>query len=404
MKKHRMKGFLVILLITALSMTVAHGPLVAQSPEPDRQIVFIDESVCSVCARVHDHGVITGLEAQGVEVIVYDIHLGGEDLTNAAKYAQAYGFDLTVPVIIAGDDVFIGADDIIVAYDEGDIYAQAQYPLRSIEDIVLEDLPFFEGLWLVTIGGLLSGFNPCAIAMLLMFISMIGFIRESKIIIIVSAAYIAAVFVTHFAIVYGFLALLGLSRTLFGNVSIYLYAFFGLLTLFLAVLTFYDFLMARSDKYENVKNQLPGFIRKFNEKIMIRFTTAIDTDATRRRRVLWLVGIPVLIGILVGITEAACTAQPMLIAFARLEGSMTPGVGTIKLVYLLVSNVMFIMPLVIIAIVAIKSKSTMALANFIRSHLSKIKLATALFFFIMSIYFVRSVLTNLNVIVAILPL
>ncbi len=405
MKKIRVTGVFFALLTIALTALIPISTITATTAESERQVIYIDEDGCPSCARVHEHGVITGLEAQNVDVIVYDIRIQrGDDFVMAGKYADVYGFGLQAPVVIAGDEVFIGPDAIIDAYDNGDIYHHAQFPLRSIDEVDLDTLPFFEGLWLVAVGGLLSGFNPCAIAMLLMFISMIGFVRESKVIIIVSIAYIAAVFVTHFAIVYGFLALLGLSRQAFTNLSLYLYGFFGLLTLFLAILTFSDFLMARRHQYENVKNQLPAFIRKFNEKIMTRFTKVLDSDTGRGARALWLIVIPVVIGVIVGITEAACTAQPMLIAFARLEANMPPGVDAIKFFYLLVSNVMFIVPLIVIAIVAIKSKNTMSLANFIRANMSKIKLATAVFFLAMAIYFTRSVLIDLDILTGIPPL
>uniref|UniRef100_UPI0031B58224 hypothetical protein n=1 Tax=Methanocalculus natronophilus TaxID=1262400 RepID=UPI0031B58224 len=174
---------------------------------------------------------------------------------------------------------------------------------------------------------------------------------------------------------------------IFDNLSLVLYSFFSILTLFLAGITFYDYLMTRNQKYENVKNQLPRFIRRFNERLMEKMTAILE-EKQGSKQFFWFVIIPSFIGILVGITEAACTGQIYVAVLASLEANMQPGIDVIKVFYLFVFNLMFILPLIIIAIVAIKSKNTMVIANFMREHLSKIKLATALFFLFMAVYFV----------------
>jgi len=384
--------FMILLIVIASSFH--NSPIHAESSDrsdDDLQVVYLDLIGCEVCDKVKDHGVIDGLKAQGVDVIIYDVM---DDPVKSDQYASAYGISggRAAPIIFAGDTYFRGADDIIEAYESGDILYHAQYELRDVSDYQPRDFSFIGGLVFIILTGLLDGVNPCAIAMLLMFISMIGFTKSTKIMITVSFSYIFSVFMTYLIIGFGFLTVLGLSRQAFENVSIVLYGFFSALTLFLAVVTFYDYFVTKNQNYEQVKNQLPKFIRNFNEKLMKKMTTVMEDKHNKNQRFIWFIVIPSFVGILVGITEAACTGQIYIAVLASLEASVQPGINAIKVFYLVVFNLMFIMPLIIIAIISIKSKNTMFVANLTREHLPKIKFATAIFFLFMAIYFVLMIM------------
>jgi len=324
-------------------------------------------------------------------VIVYDVM---DDPLKADQYAYAYGISggRAAPIIFTGETYFRGANDIIEAYENGDIFYHSQYELLDVSDYQPRDFSFLSGLAFIIVTGLLDGINPCAIAMLLMFISMIGFTKNTKVMLLVSFSYIFSVFLTYLIIGFGFLTVLGLSRQAFENVSIFLYGFFSALTLFLALITFYDYFVTKNQKYEQVKNQLPKFIRNFNERLMKKMTTVMAEKHNKNQRILWLIAIPAFIGVLVGITEAACTGQIYVAVLASLESSMAPGINAIKTFYLIVFNLMFVMPLIIIAIVSIKTKNTMLVANLTREHLPKIKFATAVFFLFMAVYFILMIM------------
>lgn len=371
---------LMIVFFFAMSFTQTH----TGSPE-NPKIVYLDLDGCEVCDTVKDYGVLSGLEAQGVEVVVYDVM---KDPLISDQYAFAYGISggRAAPIIFAGDVYFRGDKAIIAAYNDGSIVENAQHPLRSLEGYEARDFTFLGGLLFVIIAGLLDGINPCAIAMLLMFISLIGVTKHRKVMVIVTASYITSILITYLIIGFGFLTILGLSRTAFSNISFYLYGFFFLLTLFLSAITFYDFFVTRKDDYSKVKNQLPKFIQGFNKKLMEKLTATMDSQ--KRFKYMWFIVIPAFIGILVGITEAACTGQIYIAVLASLEANNPGGgVGTVELFYLVVFNIMFVLPLMIIATIAIITKNTMVVADFVRKHLFIIKFATAVFFLVMAIYF-----------------
>lgn len=380
--------FNITIIFMLLSMVIGQNIQATNvnGDDVDRHIVYLDLIGCEVCDAIKDYGVLEGLEEQGISITVYDVM---QDPLKADEYAHAYNISggRAAPIIMAGDTYFRGDEDIIKAFDNGDIFYHSQYDLRDTSDYEPRDFSFLGGLAFIILTGLLDGINPCAIAMLLMFITMIGFTKSTKIMLTVSFSYIIAVFIAYFSIGLGFLTFLSISRGFFDNLSIFLYSFFTVLTMFLAGLTFYDYLATKNQKYENVKNQLPRFIRRFNERLMVKMTSILE-EKQGNKKFFWFVIIPAFIGILVGITEAACTGQIYVAVLASLEANMQPGIDIIKVFYLFVFNLMFILPLIIIAIVAIKSKNTMAIANFMREHLSKIKFATALFFLFMAIYFV----------------
>lgn len=357
----------------------------------DPEIVYIDQDGCLDCQAVKDSGILEALENEGITVTIYDVY---ENPVIADAYAWAYGIEggSAAPVVFAGDVYFKGNEAIIDAYNEGLIQSNALNPLRSIEDYEPREYSFLTGLGLIIIAGLLDGVNPCAIAMLLMFISMVGFTKNRRILATISISYIGAIFVTYFLIGLGFLSLLGLSRNTFVNFSYFLYGGFAILCLFLFVITFYDFIVTRNQEFGKVKNQLPKVVQAFNKKVMARFTEVIHDEEGGFKQALLIVFVPMILGVIVGITEAACTGQIYIAVLASIQSNSGGGaLSPTEMIYILVFNLMFVVPLILIALTAVKAKSIMGVSNFIRERMPLIKLLTSIFFILMAIYFTLQV-------------
>jgi hypothetical protein len=107
----------------------------------------------------------------------------------------------------------------------------------------------------------------------------------------------------------------------------------------------------------------------------------------------WIIFVPVIIGILIGITEAACTGQIYVTVLASLHANNPLGIGVIEIIYIFVFNLMFIVPLILIALIAIKSNNVIGISNFMREHLYVTKFVTAMFFLAMSLYFIYTIIT-----------
>ena len=374
-----------LFLLFSFTMT----PVIAES-EALGEIIYIDDPNCSDCQKIRDAQYVERLRDAGFNVTVLNFQ---DDYDQAYAYITVYRVPAiggrAVGIMFAGEDYYRGYNTISVAFNEGRIQESAENPLRDISDFAPREISGFSGLLYVMLLGLIDGVNPCAIAMLLMFISMIGFTKNLRVMFTVSISYIGAIFVTYFFIGIGILSLLNISRNAFVNFSIGLYIFFALLCAVLFILTFYDYLVTRNQDYEKIKNQLPKYIQSLNKRVMQRFTAVIHQEESSFKQTILIVIVPFFIGIIVGLTEAACTGQIYFVLLASLEQNLAAGIISIREIgYLLVFNIMFIMPLIIIAAIAVTSRSVVGVANFIREHLSTIKLITAIFFFVMAIYFV----------------
>ncbi len=358
-----------------------------QSDQPT--VVYFYEALCEGCQELTRLEVVEALEAAGVNVIIKDLAFT-ESLERFAAYNDFFRVpnrQRSTPLMFAGDRYFSGATTIYQALLSGELVQAAQQPLL---DVPLEfiNLSGFAGLMRVIVAGLIDSVNPCAIAMLLMFISLVGVLKDRKLLIIISTSYIGAIFVTYFSIGLFFLELMRRYATQINAISTGLYLGFALLCLFLAIITFYDFWVTRNEDYGKVKNQLPKLIQRFNKRFMHRFTQVITEEQhSGVKKYATAIAIPFFIGVVVAFTEAACTGQVygLILLSIRTVPSAT------GYLYLLIFNVLFVSPLLVIAGVAIYAKNVVGISNFVREKMPAIKLATAIFFLLMMVYFLLDV-------------
>ncbi len=382
-----LKIWLLLALFIGPTFSPVQNAFAETTDDQGPTIVYFYETLCTGCQAVDEAGVIDGLEAQGVTFIIKDM-VETTALEDMARYGDFYGVpsrDRATPLMFAGDQFFSGPSDIIEAYENGTLLAAAEEPLLDVPEDY-QGLSGISGVLSVMAAGLLDSINPCAIAMLLMFVSIVSPIKNQKVLIKVSLSYILGIFVMYFLI--GF-ALLGLMRQFSAQITAIqtiLYIAFGLLSLGLAALTFNDFLAARRADYGQIKNQLPSRIKKFNRRFMERFTKVLESNGEENT---WLlIGIPFFIGLVIAVTEAACTGQ----VYGLILISIRSAEPTTGLLYLLLFNLLFVTPLIVISIIAVRAKSTAGIAMFVSDHLATIKLLTAGFFLAMAIYFILNAL------------
>ncbi len=362
-----------------LSLEVQDGPT----------IVYFYVENCEGCQAIDDAGILPLLEAQGVTIIIKDLRYD-ENIERMSAYSDFYRVPARqryTPLMFAGEDYYFGGQAIINAYYRGDLFASAQNQLLNVPDEYIS-LTGFSGLLRVIVAGLIDSVNPCAIAMLLMFISMVGVLKDRKTLLMISLSYIGAIFITYFLIGIFLFTLMQTYAAQINTVQTGLYIGFAALCLVLFAITFYDFMVTRKQDYSKVKNQLPQFIQAFNKRFMSKFTRAITDEKPSVKRTFLAIGIPFLIGVVVAFTEAACTGQVYGLILISIR-SVHPTTGYI---YLFVFNIIFVLPLIVIASIAIYSRNIMGISNFIRERLPMIKLATSIFFFLMMFYFLFDVL------------
>jgi cytochrome c biogenesis protein CcdA len=231
--------------------------------------------------------------------------------------------------------------------------------------------------------GFVDGVNPCAIAMLLLFISMLSFSDNTKTLLKISFIFISAIFISYFlfgTLLYSTLSSLsGLSPLL----EIIPWIIVGI-SVIVVLLNLYDFIVTITKRYDKVKNQLPSKIQQFNKKMMNKFTKKLEEGS------LMIYVIAFFIGVVISFTEFLCTGQAYFTAILHLiHFSSHVGRG---IVLLLIYNFIFVLPLIIIAVIAAKTKSIMSISVFMREKLHWIKLFNVFVFLAIIIYYIFFVL------------
>ncbi len=409
-----MKKIIFLFLLFIFSITT-FNPVKVSSEE--HIVIYFKETTCEVCAAFQGYldGVGKGydenmdyikkMEDQGITVIIYDImenpiipEYNYQDsegntvevtaLDVFAAFNNSYNRTIsTVPVVFAGDQYFDGLDNLRTAIDNGTIYQKSALPLLNVdvkEGTAYQELTGFFGFLLVLGAGLLDGFNPCAIALLLLFISLLGFSNNKKRLILVSVVYISALFLSYFLIGAFLLEVLQKFSSELQIISAIINWFILFLVLFFFLFNLYDYSQARKNRYGKIKNQLPKWIQRYNKKIVTSFTNVINGEDNN---ILGVLVLTFTLGILLSVTELICTGQ---IYFGILYGIHTMQSAYAYLL-LLFYNLMFVLPLIAIAVISIKLQSTFSVSNWVREHLSTIKLLNALLFAIIFIYFLNRI-------------
>jgi len=224
---------------------------------------------------------------------------------------------------------------------------------------------------LVIGAGLLDGINPCAFATIIFFLSYLQIAkRKPREILMVGIAFILAIFITYFSVGMVFHGMVDWlneqdSYRWVKGAMIYVFAGFALLV---AILSLRDALRAWRGNLEDMTLQLPSFLKK-------RIRGVIRKGARARNFVL----AAFISGILISFLELACTGQVYApIIFKIQQGSAD------AVMMLLIYNLAFILPLVVIFILAFFGMTSDALINFQKKHTAAVKFATAILFFILA--------------------
>lgn len=343
-----------------------------------QMIVYFMNDFCGECGGTKPY--IHDLEESGVKVVWVNT-VDNDNKQFLLNYGEVYKVKKpTVPIVFAGDKYYHTRDDIIENIDN--IILNSSKPLLDVEfkELDMEKYQGLLGYLFVIIGGLIDGVNPCAMAILVLFIGLlIGTNAKKSTLINISIAYILGLFITYFALGLFLMEFITSIEPYIKNLSTYINIFIIVFSLFFFFFNLYDFVVTKNKEYKKVKNQLPKRIQKFNKKIINFFTNKIND-----KNIFIVYIFSFTLAVIITFTEFLCTGQvylPIILIIKETSGFE----GTIKL---LIYNVMFVVPLIILATFAIKAKSAMEASNAIREKLHIIKLITSILFLVIAIYYI----------------
>jgi len=353
-------------------------------------MAFVYDPTCLECNRVRYD--LDYLETQypNLNIERYDIR---QEAAFIESLCEAYGVPpelrLITPAIFVGEN-YIHSHEITLEHlrslIEADNPSTAVAPrdrvkvqdLESAEAHIVERFRQFS-LLAIALAGLLDGLNPCAFTTIIFFVSYLAMVgRRGREILLVGTSFTLAVFLTYLVMGLGLAELVGR----LGNVSALgkiIYGVTALICLIFAVISFVDWLKIRQGKLNEIVLQLPKVLKQ-------RIHGTIRTHS----RMQGFIGAAFAAGVLVSIFELACTGQVYLPTIVFVTGISE--MRWIALLALVIYNLMFVVPLIVVFLMTYWGTSSKQLTNFFENKAALVKLLTALLFGGLGIWLLVSIL------------
>ena len=193
-----------------------------------------------------------------------------------------------------------------------------------------------KGMTLLTVifAGLADGINPCAFATLIFFISYLERTRR-KAMLPVGVAFVIGIFISYLMIGFGIMQFLYASSSI-KWLSKYLDIAIGVAALILALFSINDAILIRKGKKAIL--QIPKFLKAKRGRIIKKIT--------EDRKILLLTLISFFTAFVISAIEFICTGQILLPTMAVITSNSS--LKGIAIFYLIIYNIMFIIPLTII--------------------------------------------------------
>ena len=293
---------------------------------------------------------------------------------------------MVTPAVFVGNEALVG-DEVTFANLESLIQrhlasgAPAVWEGLSTTDAQGEIVGFFRSLGpLAVIGaGLVDGINPCAFATVVFFISYLSFLgRSRRDMLLVGGAFTLGVFAAYM------LAGIGAMRFLEAISGVRLLGklvlgLMGALCVLFAAVAAHDAWQARKGNVEAMRMRLP-------KALQLRIHRVIRDKSSQPA----FVGAALVTGLIVSLLELACTGQVYLPTLVYIQSDTQ--LRASGLTYLLLYNAMFVLPLVVVFVVAALGTSSTRLAALVQRHTGTVKLLTAGLFLVLGCYLLSTVL------------
>ena len=295
---------------------------------------------------------------------------------------------LSTPSLFLGDEYLLGTDinpGAIIALAEkyaptGAERTWADFDAGEAEQSIVGRFRSFSVLTVI-LAGLADGLNPCAFATLVFFVSYLTLSgRKGREVLFVGAAFTVGVFLAYLVVGLGFYRVLDLLGDLLTTLGRWVYGLTALLCAVLAVFSFLDFLKARRGEIGDMSLNLPHGLR-------MRINAVIRRGRYSRAFVLG----SFTTGLVVSFLELACTGQVYLPTIVFVASQ--PQLQTRALFFLVLYNLLFILPLVVVFILAYYGTGSKQLSRFLKRRAATVKLAMALLFVVLTSWLVLSLVT-----------
>ena len=350
-------------------------------------IAYFHKRGCQKCVRASE--ILKRLKTEYPQIVVEKRYARADQ-----QLLEAMGALYNVPEVkrLTTPAVFIGDTYLLDELDEAELeeivgthlatgvasrISEAKVHIGEAESEIVKRFSAF-GTLAVAGAGLLDGINPCAFATIVFFISYLSLVgRSRREMLVAGGAFAAAVFVTYLLLGMGLLKFLSFLNE-FSVVAkcVYLVAAIGTFTL--AFLSLYDAVKAKQGKVKEITLQLPKTLKQRIHKVI--------REQTRTSSV--IIG-ALVIGFAISALELVCTGQVYLPTITFVMG--VEGMRTNALAYLILYNLMFITPLLIVFGFVYWGTTSMQLGGVLQRHLMPVKLGTGVLLIGLGVWLLLSI-------------
>ena len=349
--------------------TVAQGAAI--------HLAYLGKEGCAECARADVLLEIMRGEYPSLMVSVFNIMDDAELLEAMGEHlGLAEERRLIAPSIYVGNDTLVHQE-----ITSENVRALLQRYAASGADPFWEELDLAAGQTsilsrfrtmgplAVIVAGLIDGFNPCAFATIIFFVSYLAISRRRRTELLkVGLAFTAGVFATYLLVGLGAMSLLKLANSV-RIVGLVLYSVMAASCLVLAGLSLHDYVLARQGRLKEMRLNLPEPLR---DRIKGRIRGASGA----------FVGAALVSGLVVSLLELACTGQVYLPTITFVVG--IPDMRAHAFAYLVLYNLLFVAPLLVVLLLAVYGVSASRFQDWFVQNAATAKAAMAILFLLLA--------------------
>ena len=364
---------IIMLVIAVLMMLSALLPMITYAEEQTKvEIILYGTDSCSNCKIIKEF-----LAERNYKVTVdYRNADEVETFEEFQRVAKYLGNQTLSPFAIVGDKALAGEKEITGNFDrvlEEEINSDGGYKLLDVDNIDLDNKEITEetfksmNLTVIALAGLVDGVNPCALAMLILLISTVIKLDKKKVI-YVGVSFALGTFITYYFIGFNLFKMMEVAVKL-SWLTIVIYTITILICLYIIYLNTKDYLAIKKGDIGGIQNQLNKNQKKLINKFISKMTTSTN-----------IIIYGFILGVILTIMEFTCTGQVYLPTVSYIISSGEGGI--LPYVYIGIYNLMFIVPLIIVCVIAYIGKSTKKLSNLLYEKIGYIKLITNIIYLI----------------------
>lgn len=387
MKPARIIFIAASIFVSALSFAPAQS-----QPQAEQKLIVFHSPGCHKCVETKKK-VMPDIEREFKGIIEIE-YLDIDDVENykymlSLKEKYSSDIKLDLPVFFFKGNFLNGTGDVennLRNLITQSLFAPHEEGVLSKIDLITR-FRSFTPIAIIS-AGLIDGINPCAFTVIVFFISFLALqgYRKRELLVI-GLFFIIAVSLTYILIglgLFGFLYHLE-SFWLITKIVNLAIGVFSITLGFLAVLDILKF--KKTNTTEGMLLQLPASVKnQIHRVIGLHYRKSKEPQSSDKKHVLRLAVSALITGFLVSILEAVCTGQTYLPTITFIL--KTTHLKLQALGYLLLYNLMFIVPLLIIFIFSLLGITSQQFSNFLKKHMVTIKILMAGLFFGLGIFLI----------------